>query len=122
MTFYAQKIAVILILSFLFCSYAGIGANVVVGAVAVGVKKGDWIEYRTVITGNPIPEHNVSHAWITIEDVQGRNKLVNFTSEKKSGTIQTIIRTLNPEEGKIGSDSSSQQTSAVSITYSHFKS
>jgi hypothetical protein len=98
-----KKLVVILILSFLFCLYAVVDANVAVGAVNVGVKKGDWIEYRTVITGNPIPEHNVSRAWITIEDVQGSNILVNFTSEMKNGTIQTITRTLNPEEGEIGS-------------------
>jgi hypothetical protein len=98
-----KKIVVILILSSLFCLYAVVDANVAVGAVAVGVKKGDWIEYRTVITGNPIPEHNVSRAWITIEDVQGTKILVNFTSEMKNGTIQTITRTLNHEEGEIGS-------------------
>ena len=98
-----KLVAVLIVLSFLLCSYAASGANVALGAVTVGVKKGDWIEYRTVITGTPIPEHNVSRAWITIEDVQGSNILANFTSEMKNGTIQTIIRTLNPEEGEIGS-------------------
>jgi hypothetical protein len=100
---YKKLFAILIVLSFLLCSYAAIGANVALGAVTVGVKKGDWIEYRTVITGTPVPEHNVSRAWITILDVQGSNIQVNFTSEMKNGTIQTVIRTLNPEEGEIGS-------------------
>src|SRR4030065_1325380 len=100
---YKKLVAVLIVLSFLLCSYAGSGANVASGAFTIGVKEGDWIQYRTVITGTPIPEHNVSRAWITIEDVQGSNILVNFTSEMKNGTIQTLIRTLNPEEGEIDS-------------------
>src|SRR4030067_1940161 len=100
---YKKLVCVLIVLSFLLCSYAGSGANVALGAFTIGVKEGDWIQYRTVITGTPIPEHNVSRAWITIEDVQGSNILVNFTSEMKNGTIQTIIRPLNPEEGETGS-------------------
>ena len=64
-----KLVAVLIVLSFLLCSYAASGANVALGALTIGVKKGDWIEYRTVITGTPIPEHNVSRARLEIQNV-----------------------------------------------------
>jgi len=71
--------------------------------LTLGVKKGDWIEYHTVITGTPVPEHNVSRARIEILDVQGFNVTTQLTSWLYNGTVQTIVEVLNPQEGKLGS-------------------
>lgn len=91
-------ISIVAVLSLLL-TYTPIASS----ELAIGVKKGDWIEYHTVVTGTPVPEHNVSRARIEILDVQGYDVTTQLTSWLKNGTVQTIVRVLNPQEGELGS-------------------
>jgi hypothetical protein len=91
-----KKLVVILIvLALLACT------TVVQGEISVGVKEGDWIEYEVTTTGTPVPDHDIVWARMEILDVQGNGFRANVTSEATNGTVSSLIRTFNLEEGEV---------------------
>jgi hypothetical protein len=72
------------------------------GKVSVGVKKGDWIEYTVSTTGAPEEGHDVTWARMEIVDVQGSEIKANLTTKARNGTLDSLMMTLNPEEGNVG--------------------
>ena len=70
--------------------------------IAVGVKAGDWIEYKVTATGNPPEVHNVQWARMEIISVQGPEVKANVTTEDNSGVFSSLIMDMNIEKGEIG--------------------
>ncbi len=70
--------------------------------ISVGVKEGDWIEYRATFTGD-VPEDHYYVEWGKIEiiNVDGTTIDVNVTSRYFDGTEETLSHTLNLETGQI---------------------
>ncbi len=66
---------------------------------SVGVKKGDWIEYKVIIGGTPPPIHNVNWLKIEILNVQGDTFNANFTVRYPNGTLYSTIWQFNFAEG-----------------------
>ncbi|MFB3888992.1 MAG: hypothetical protein ACE14S_05835 [Candidatus Bathyarchaeia archaeon] len=85
----------ILVLGLALCTVA-------FGKTAVGVKKGDWIEYQVTTTGSPEEGHDVTWARMEILDVQGTEVSVNVTTKAANGTFDSGIMKLNPAEGRVG--------------------
>ena len=100
---YKKLVAVLIVLSFFLCSYAASGANVALGTLTIGVKKGDWIEYQVTTTGTPPEEFNVTWARLEIQNVQRNEISANVTTKATNGTLSSLIMTLDLEKGKIGS-------------------
>ncbi len=72
--------------------------------IAVGVKSGDWIEYRVTYTGSPTKGHDVVWARMEIVDVQEATILVKITSMFPDGTIEELNATLNLKTGQLIDD------------------
>ena len=70
--------------------------------IIVGVKQGDWIEYKVTVTGNVPEQHNVTWSKIEIMAVEGKNIDIKITSRYSNGTEETATSTLNLETGQIG--------------------
>ena len=70
--------------------------------LAVGVKAGDWIEYKVTTTGNPPEVHNVQWARMEIISVQGPEVKANVTTEDNNGVFSSLIMDMNLEKGEIG--------------------
>ena len=90
----------ILVLSLAFLLLLSL--SVALGEVTVGVKEGDWIEYTVATTGLPEEGHDVVWARMEILDVQGKEIIVNVTTEAANRTVESDIMTMNPEEGQVG--------------------
>jgi hypothetical protein len=71
------------------------------GAITVGVKKGDWIEYDVSSTGSLDASHNITHARMEVLDVQGMIVQVNILSTYSNGTQVSTDSTLNLETGQL---------------------
>ena len=69
--------------------------------VSVGVKVGDWIEYNVNTTGTPMIGHDITFARMEIVDVQGTAIKANVTSTAIDGTVSTITRSFNLQQGEI---------------------
>jgi len=72
------------------------------GAVSVGVKKGDWMEYTVATTGNVTGGHDIVSARIEITNVQGALVTVTLGTKDANGKQDNSVVTLNLEEGKLG--------------------
>jgi hypothetical protein len=70
--------------------------------ISVGVKEGDWIEYKITLNGAIPEEHNVEWARFEVLAVEGKTIEVNITSRFTTGTENTESSTLNLETGQIG--------------------
>lgn len=70
--------------------------------IVVGMKPGDWIEYKVTCTGNVPEEHDVTRSKIEITDVKGKKIDIEITSMYSDGTEETATATLNLETGQIG--------------------
>jgi len=79
-------------------------AGVVLGAVSVGVKTGDWIEYNVTVTGTPAEQHDVTWARMEVDTVQGTQIGLNITVKFSDGTLEPQTATLNLETGQLGDD------------------
>jgi hypothetical protein len=79
-------------------------SSVAFAQLAVGVKKGDWIEYKVSYTGAPVDGHNMDSARMEVLDVQGNNISVKITSTYANGTINNLTYTLNLEKGQLIDD------------------
>ena len=81
----------------------GILFSAVVSAESsVGVKQGDWIEYKVTTTGAVPAEHDVEGAKIEVIDVDEKKIDVKLTSIYSDGREETVTSTLNLETGQIG--------------------
>ena len=68
----------------------------------MGVKQGDWIEYKVTCTGNVPEEHDVNGAKIEIVGVDEEKIDIKITSTYSDGREETTTATLNLETGQIG--------------------
>jgi hypothetical protein len=73
-------------------------------AIAVGVKKGDWIEYQVTVTGNPPAEHNAKWARMEVTKVENSSIDLNITTQFTNGTYLYENVTLNLQTGHLGDD------------------
>jgi hypothetical protein len=70
--------------------------------LAVGVKAGDWIQYKVTFTGTtPDPSHAVVAANLTVLSVQGTAINVNIVSTMSNGTELSSNSTLNLQTGQL---------------------
>lgn len=79
-----------------------LGAGNVLAEIAVGVKKGDWIEYQVAYTGTPPEGHDVSWGRMDIKDVQNKGLIVLITVNYSNDTREEVTATLNLETGQLG--------------------
>ena len=87
-------------LAAIFLVLFAVGAiTVVCGAPTMGVKDGDWIEYKVDITGTPPPIHNVTWMRMTILQIQGAAFQANITVRFVNGTLYSSIWKFNFTEG-----------------------
>ena len=70
--------------------------------IVVGVKEGDWIEYKVTCTGDVPAEHDVNGAKIEIVGVDEKKINITITSTYSDGREETTTATLNLETGQIG--------------------
>ena len=87
---------VILLAVFLF------SVGVVRSEFRVGVKEGDWIEYRVFLAGTPPEGHEVVWARSDVISVQGKTIDLKITSEFANGTQVDDTVTMNLETGQLG--------------------
>jgi len=69
------------------------------GGPSVGVKEGDWIEYKVNITGTPPPVHNVTWMRMEVLQIQDAAFSVNLTVRYRNGTLYSSIWKFNFTEG-----------------------
>jgi len=69
--------------------------------VSVGVKVGDWIEYNVSTTGTPMSGHDITYAKLEIIEVKETAIKANVTSTADNGTVSTITRSFNLQQGQI---------------------
>lgn len=93
----ARKLAFIIIACILVHSLA----SVAFADLSVGVKKGDWIEYKVSYTGSPVAEHDVVWARMEVLEVQGPSITVRITSTFSDGSTEQSTTTLNLETGHL---------------------
>jgi hypothetical protein len=72
--------------------------------ISVGVKTGDWIEYKVSTTGNPPAAHNILWARMEIVNVQGKQINAAFSTLFSDGTTLNETSTLNLETGQLGDE------------------
>ena len=68
----------------------------------VGVKKGDWIEYSVIYTGQTVSAKNITSFRMEIVDVQGSAIKANITAQFLNGTLRKMIWPYNFSEGNYG--------------------
>lgn len=69
------------------------------GEPLVGVKEGDWMEYKVNITGVPPPIHNVTWMRMEVLQVNGADFQVNVTVRFLNGTFYSSIWKFNFTKG-----------------------
>jgi hypothetical protein len=70
--------------------------------LTVGVKAGNWIQYKVTFTGTPPdPSHDVVAANMTVLSVSGTSIYVNIVSTMSNGTILSSNSTLNLQTGQL---------------------
>lgn len=75
-------------------------AILLVSAVSVGVKAGDWIEYQVTSSGVD-PTHDITGARMTVMDIQGSIVKVNIVSTYSNGSTVSTDSTLNLDTGDL---------------------
>jgi hypothetical protein len=73
-----------------------------IDTLSVGVKVGDWIEYKVTTTGNPPKVHSVQFAHMEIVSVQGPEIKANVTTQDDSGVFSSLMMDMNLEKGQVG--------------------
>ncbi len=94
-----KYLSILCVLSFVLSIFSPITC---IDALFVGVKVGDWIEYKVTATGNPPEVHNVQFARMEIVSVQGPEIKANVTTQDKSGVFSSLIMDMNLEKGQVG--------------------
>ncbi len=72
--------------------------------LAVGVKKGDWIQYEVTYTGSPSPGHDINGAIMEVDSVDGPNITVVITSSFPNGSSEMLTSHLNLQTGQLIDD------------------
>lgn len=96
-----SQLAMLIALFFLFVAVVPFVCQ---AEVAVGVKKGDWIEYIVTFTGTVPQGHNVTWARMEVTGVQGKVIDLNITTSFTNETLLPEKVTLNLETGVLGDD------------------
>ena len=94
-----KYLSILCILSFVFLILVLLTT---VDALSVGVKVGDWIEYKVTTTGNPPEVDNVQFARMEIVSVQGREVKANVTTQNNNGVFSRLKMDMNLEKGQVG--------------------
>jgi hypothetical protein len=94
-----KYLSTLCVLSFVFLIFSPL---MTIDALSVGVKVGDWIEYKVTTTGNPPEVHDVQFAVMEIVSVQGPEIKVNVTTQDNSGVFSSLIMDMNLEKGQVG--------------------
>ena len=76
----------------------------VFGDVAVGVKKGDWIQYNANVRGTPPEDLNVKWISMNVTDVAGTTIGLDIQTLYSNGTLYPAHITLNLATGVLGDD------------------
>ncbi len=76
--------------------------SMVFADISVGVKKGDWIQYKVKETGNPTADYNITWARIDVTDVQGAKINIDVQTGYANGTLYPEKVPLNLATGAIG--------------------
>ena len=76
----------------------------VFGDISVGVKKSDWIQYNTHVTGNPPEDHNMQLASMNVTNVEGTAISLDIQTLYNNGTLYPEHITLNLATGVLGDD------------------
>lgn len=71
------------------------------GQPAIGVKKGDWMEYTVKTTGEVPAAQNITWAKIEILNVQGEAFQASFTVRYTNGTLSSSVRSFNFSAGNV---------------------
>jgi len=79
-----------------------LSVGIVRSEFTVGVKEGDWIEYRVLLAGTPPEGHEVVWARSDVISVQGKTIDLKITSEFADGTLLDDTVTMNLETGQLG--------------------
>ncbi|MCW4019496.1 MAG: hypothetical protein NWF00_12605 [Candidatus Bathyarchaeota archaeon] len=87
---------------FLVALVLAVTVGAVSAVVSVGVKEGDWIEYKVTTTGSPPADHDVQWARMEVTGVQGTAFDVEVTTQFSNGSFLHEVLTLNLEKGQIG--------------------
>jgi hypothetical protein len=69
---------------------------------SVGMKEGDWIEYKITLKGAVPKEHNVEWARFDVLAIEGKIIEVNITLRFTTRAQDMLTSTLNLEIGRIG--------------------
>ncbi len=77
---------------------------VVSTGAAVGVRKGDWIEYQVLVMGTLSGEHAAKWARMEVVNVVGSSVNLNVTTQFINGTYLIENITLNVNTGQLGDD------------------
>jgi hypothetical protein len=96
----SRKLALIVVVLIFVAGFA----YLVSADLAVGVKKGDWIQYNVTYTGSPTQGHDVTRAQMDILDVQGTNIPISITSRFSDGSTTVTNSTLNMQTGHLIDD------------------
>ena len=76
----------------------------VTGDYTVVVKTGDWIGYKTVVTGTPNPSNNVTGATVNFTSVEGTVMHLHVVTKFANGSLLPQNVTLNLQTGILGDD------------------
>ncbi len=95
-----NKIAPIALVLILLVGFACLAS----ADLAVGVKKGDWIEYNVTYTGSPTQGHDVTWARMEILDVEGTDISISITSMFQDNSTAITNSTLNLQTGHLIDD------------------
>ncbi len=88
------------ILLFLFIVTIAL-SSAVAAEVSVGVKQGDWVEYKVTFTGTPPPEHDVRWARMEVTGVDGQRVNATFISQLDNGTMLNVAEDLDFSAGRL---------------------
>ena len=94
-----RKIALAAFLSIVLIAFT----TSAVQGISVGVKKGNWIEYKVAVTGD-MPDHDAQWARMDVVNVYGSVLNLNMTTQFTNGTYLYENITLDLETGQLGDD------------------
>ena len=74
----------------------GVSANII-----VGVRQGDWVEYKVSFTGTPPIDHDAVWARMEVVGVDGNKVNATFSSRLANDTELEILESLDLESGRL---------------------
>ena len=95
-----KKLAILLTIALFILPLEGY----VSAELAVGVKKGDWIEYNVTYTGTPSLGHDVNWAHLEVTDVEEKRISVSIITKFPDGRTEVFNTTINLQTGYLIDD------------------